>query len=136
MRAPLALGLAFALASGCMGGAAPEPTPTPSPTPSPEPELKRLDQALVVRARGAHEANLQLAANDTIAYRWNASAAIAWDLHSHEGSEVKTWASGKEKLAEGEFTAPTAGVYSLFFQNAEAYPIHVTYHVEGAFTVA
>ena len=133
MRTPLAIVLALVLASGCLGGADPLPQSQPPPEPKAEPE--RLDNALTLRARGYHEANLRLDANDSIAYRWNASHAISWDLHSHEGPAVKTWVQGKEMRAEGTFTAPVAGVYSLYFHHTEPYPIHVTYHVEGAFEV-
>lgn len=129
-----AFALALVLAPGCLGDTRPPPQPEPEPEPTAA-STEPLDHAIVIRARGYHEANLRLEANDTIAYRWNASHAISWDLHSHEGSNVMTWVQGEEMHAEGDLTAPVAGVYSLYFHHAEPYPIHVTYHVEGSFEV-
>lgn len=46
---------------------------------------------------------------------------------------MKYWQQGEDAKAEGAFTAPERGIYSLLFENAGALPVDITYEMTGAF---
>jgi hypothetical protein len=79
------------------------------------------------------ESNLQLREGEQLRWSFSAQPAepVSWDIHSHPGNQVVVHDSGDAPAANGTFTAPSAGVYSLLLQNSNPDPLDVTYTVEG-----
>ena len=124
MRA--ALVLCVLLLAGC---AAPDASPE-----GPE----ALEKSLRLSPRGYRlavvEVNLNMTEGATASWRFNASAPLQWDVHTHDGTRVETLANGTGAEASGQLTAPRTGVYSLFLQNPDpAAAVDATYRVEGDF---
>ena len=80
------------------------------------------------------EVNVRMAQGAEASWRFNASGALVWDVHTHDDAGVEVLASGKEETASGTFQASRDGVYSLYLQNPTSQgPVDVTYRVEGDF---
>ncbi|HVM45101.1 MAG TPA: hypothetical protein VM582_04120 [Candidatus Thermoplasmatota archaeon] len=111
--------------TGLAGCAAPE---------APEPAAAHaVEWALAPGA--ARELNVEMGAGERIAYRLDASAPVAWDIHSHDDNgRVTTHASGVGRAAEGSFEAPADDTYSIFARAAEG--AHVRVDIEGRFRLA
>lgn len=82
------------------------------------------------------EVNLRMMEGGKVSWRFNASGPLAWDVHTHNGQQVETLDEGNADVGSGEFQAPRAGYYSLYFQNNDAKSrVDLTYHVQGDFEV-
>jgi len=80
------------------------------------------------------EVNVRMAQGAEASWRFNASGALVWDVHTHNGDDLEVLASGKEQVASGTFRAPREGVYSLYLQNpTSSSTADVTYRIEGDF---
>lgn len=97
------------------------------------PEDNVVRQTTTLRTPGFNEANLIMEANATFTFAFNATGDVKWDIHSHPGSEVKYWDQGTAPSAEGAFTAPERGIYSILFQNQGPVPVDITFEVKGKF---
>ena len=100
-----------------------------------------LEKSLRLSPRGYRnasvEVNLQMAEGAEASWRFNASAPLAWDVHTHVGRNVETLANGTDAEASGSFRAPREGVYSLYLQNLDPRaPVDASYRVEGDFAPA
>lgn len=129
MRVLLVLALLIPLA-GCA-------TPDPAPDAG-DAETEVLEKSVRLAPRGYRtavvEVNLNLTEGAEVSWRFNASAPLAWDVHTHAGRDLETLANGTDAEASGSFRAPRAGVYSLFLQNPDPTgPVDATYRLEGAF---
>lgn len=129
---PAILGL-VALLAGC-ADVVPPSLPPEDPPPTPEGETRTETWSLT--ARGSRELNMNMTGGASIAYDITSDATVRWDVHSHAANgTVVTHASGEGRDASGGFTAPAAGVYSIYVRAGSA-PAVVTVHVEGAFELA
>jgi hypothetical protein len=81
----------------------------------------------------SHEVNLQLDRNTTLtwSFRTEPPQALRYDLHSHEGARVITHAQGSAPAANGTFSAPADGVYSLFWENDGGAGVDLLYSASG-----
>lgn len=80
------------------------------------------------------EVNVRMAQGAEASWRFNASAPLVWDVHTHDDAGFEVLASGKEATGSGTFQAPRDGVYSVYLQNpTSGGPVDVTYRVEGDF---
>lgn len=124
MRAPLFV-VAALLAAGCLGGA-------PAVEKDVIEERTRLSPHPI---RGYwNETNLRVEGGQEVSWSFEATAPLAWDVHTHEGEEVVILANGTHAETRGAFTPPSAGVYSLFLQNMPGQgPVDVTFRIEGEF---
>ncbi|MCA1814214.1 MAG: hypothetical protein LC624_09735 [Halobacteriales archaeon] len=79
------------------------------------------------------EVNLQLAANESFSWSFRTEPAtpIHWDIHAHPGDQVITYAQGDDAQRSGNFSAPSAGIYSLLLENSNPDAVTVTYSVQG-----
>lgn len=81
----------------------------------------------------SHEVSVELAEGETL--RWSFETEprrpLRYDVHSHRGRETVIHDQGTSEAANGTFTAPAAGVYSLLFVNENAGEVVVAYGVEG-----
>ena len=83
------------------------------------------------------ELNLVMAANETVSYEWSVTGGPLplFDVHSHSGGPggpVKEWVHEVNQMGDqGSFTAPAAGQYSLFWDNASGATLGLHYGVTG-----
>jgi hypothetical protein len=79
------------------------------------------------------EVNLQLKKGES--FQWSFTTdpptVLHYDVHSHVGSQVTTHLQGDNETANGTFTAPFDGIFSLFLDNSNPSPVDVLYQVEG-----
>lgn len=83
--------------------------------------------------RTFNEVNVIMEANDSFTFAFQAGGPVQWDVHSHPGSEVKYWQQGEDAKADGAFTAPERGIYSLLFRNKGVAPVDLTFEMKGRF---
>ncbi len=71
-----------------------------------------------VRPRGIAEECVKLAAGQSIAYTYEASASVDFNIHFHRGDEV-SYPVKRDQVERGEdrFTAPSAEDYCLMWTN-------------------
>lgn len=81
--------------------------------PAQDPVHNVLTREATVRPGSFLELDARMEANASVSYALAADAPVRWDLHSHDGARVRTWASGESGAATGAFVAPAEGVYSL-----------------------
>lgn len=124
----LALAASLALAAVGFAGCAEEGAPAAT----------SLDREETIAPGGFFEANLAMNESAEIAYRWSTSpeTAVGFDVHSHEGGEVRYHEQASAAWGEGSFTAPEQGTFSLLWENTAEDPVEVAIHVEGDFALA
>lgn len=107
-----------------------------SPSGGAEPlEETSLDETWNIASRGGRELNFEMREGGRVSWVVNASAEVAYDLHSHaEDRTTQYHEQGRGRLWNGTFTAPADDVYSIFVSGTGATSI-VRVHVEGAFAV-
>lgn len=113
-----------ALLAGCAG-------------PSDEPIAPTsLDLDWNVSSRGTQELNFDMQEGGTIRFSINASAPVAWDLHSHDDETRKTveHLSGEAREVNETFQASVDDTYSIAVRGTGHTAI-VRLHVEGPFRV-
>lgn len=116
------LGLVLALA-GCTG------------TPAGEPE-NAIERSEMLSSGEFIELNLVMNDSDALTYRWSTSneTELAFDVHSHSSSGgVEYHEQVDASSAEGGFTAPAEGTYSLLWENRGSDAVNLDIHVEGSF---
>lgn len=121
-RALLALSLLATLAAGCS---------------HPQSAANTLEREVPLSSGSFFEANLAMNATDTIAYRWFTSpdTELAFDVHSHEGGELRYHERTNASRGEGAFTAPEDGVYSLLWENPAGESVTVSFRIDGDFAL-
>ncbi len=77
------------------------------------------------------EFNTHMEAGATIQWTWSADAEVPWDLHSHAGRQVQIHQRGTDSAGNGSFTAPSAGTYSLYWNNVGNQTVKLSYEVSG-----
>lgn len=125
-RALAALLVAAAgLAAGCADG-------SQSPPPA-----ERVQREVRVDPGSFFEANLAMDEGDELAYAWRTlgEGPVAFDVHSHEGSQVTYHERANGSAGEGGFRAPGNGTYSLLWANDGRDAVTVNLSIEGAFAV-
>ena len=126
--------LALALLAGCLGAPAPAAGTGEAAAAAPQAEVA---DAVTLRAFGGyHEVNVEMGEGASLTYAFNATGPLSWDLHSHGDEGVRTWAEGRDAEASGSFTAPAAGVYSLYLRNPGQAPVEASFQVRGHFRIA
>jgi len=75
---------------------------------------------------------VKLAAGQSIAYSFDASAAVDFNIHFHKGNDV-AYPVKRDQVERGDdrFTAPTAEDYCLMWTNGTAQPVTVKGVVKG-----
>ncbi len=120
--AAVLLGLVLALA-GCTG------------TPAGEPE-NAIERSEELSSGGFVELNLAMNESDELAYHWRTAngSELAFDVHSHSSSAgVEYHEQVDASSAEGGFTAPAEGTYSLLWENQGGGSASLEMHIEGSF---
>lgn len=120
LRPCLAIALTLAAAAaGCAGEASPATT---------------IERNETVEPGSFVELNLEMNASAELAYRWSTTpeTTIAFDVHSHEGTDVRYHEQVEASQHEGSFTAPEDGGYSLLWENTASEPVTVEIHIQGA----
>ena len=125
MRLPLVVAVLAALLPGCA-------------TQGEEAPAAEVENFVHLAPRGypssTVEVNLRMAEGAEASWRFNASAPLVWDVHTHNATDFEVLASGKEATASGTLRAHRDGVYSLYLQNpTSGATVDVTYRVEGDF---
>lgn len=126
LHVPLLLGLVAA--SAVLAGCSQQP-------PAPENTFER---EATVPAGSFFEANLAMNESAEITYDWSTSpeVVLAFDVHSHDGREVRYHDRVNASTHEGSFTAPSQGTFSLLWENTGGEEITVEVTVEGEFGLA
>jgi hypothetical protein len=82
--------------------------------PEKEPVTNTMSRIADVRPGSFVELNFLMAKGATMRYTLDATKPVRWDVHSHPGSDVKTWDQGANAThAGGTFTATEETVYSV-----------------------
>lgn len=105
------------------------------PPPATPPAGSTYSNQLSLPPRGSTEVNFEMEAGARIHVLANASAAVAWDIHSHpgEGNEVTQWRNGEDRVIDVEFEAPTTDVYSVYFESKSGGTTIVRVNLTGEF---
>lgn len=90
-------------------------------------------QNITLAPRSIFEVNVVLDKNASMRYAFDASAPLAWDVHSHRDVSTVEWRNGTSARESGTFTSPALGVYSLLLEDRGDSPIAIDIRVEGAF---
>lgn len=99
-------------------------------------ELIVPDDNTIVKAlelRAFYEVNLILEEGAAFSFSYNASAPVAWDIHSHPPEGVKYWEEGEGATGSASFTAPSRDVFSILWENTGALPVELSFEVRGKF---
>ncbi len=120
---PVSLCVVLALLAGC----------TTSPPPPGQPVLwedeRRLGPDRFV------EVNLELNESASVTARYQADAAVAWDVHSHEQGQVRIHDEGESAEGTITFEAPHAGTFSILWENRGQAAVDLSVTVRGDATV-
>ena len=82
--------------------------------------------AHTVNARGSAEECFRLAANGSVAYAFEASAPVDFNIHFHRGNEVEyPVKSDQVRHADARFVAASAEEYCLMWTNRTAASLSV-----------
>ena len=109
----LAATLCLAIAAGC------------ATAPAPPASANRPFNLELPAGKDAEEC-FALAAAERVEYRFEATAAVDFNLHTHRGSEVVTPVDVKRTRAQaGTYTSPRAEEYCLMWTNTGATPAFV-----------
>lgn len=76
--------------------------------------------------------------NATMAYRWNATAPVYFDLHADhfdDPDNFQTLRTGTSALEEGRYTAPYDGRHGWYFLNEGASTVTITLETTGDYTI-
>lgn len=92
-------------------------------------------KSLSLGQRSFYEVNLILEGNASFAFSYNASAPLAWDIHSHPPAGLKEWDAGEGATGAANFTAPERDVYSILWENPGALPADLAFEITGAFRI-
>lgn len=87
------------------------------------------------------EVNMNMEQGATVAYAWEASRPIHFDVHTHRNGETQYWVDETAQRGEGSVTADQRDVFSLLWAPegerpalpGEQEPIELWYRVDGAF---
>jgi len=90
-------------------------------------------KTLTLGQRSFYEVNLILEKDAAFRFSFNASAPVAWDVHSHPPEGVKYWEEGEGATGGAEFTAPSRDVYSILWENPGALPADLEFEIHGTF---
>lgn len=89
--------------------------------------------AKTVTVGAFYEVNLIMEANATFRFAFNATQPVKWDVHSHPPEGLKYWDQGEGTTADGSFTAPDRGIYSILWENAGPVPAELSFELTGRF---
>ena len=81
------------------------------------------------------EAGLEMRAHDSVDVDYESGGApVVWDIHIHDGDEIRTEAEGRDESGAFTFVAPGDGTYwSLWFNEQPAsLEVHVSYQGHGS----
>jgi hypothetical protein len=69
-------------------------------------------RAFELHPGGLAEAGLQMRAGDSVDVEFtSAGGEVAWDIHIHDGDEIRTELEGHDGAGSFTFVAPSSGVY-------------------------
>jgi len=113
---------ALALALAACGGATADPD-APAPT-------GPIDRHVTVAPTKFAELNLDLPAGSRVTAAFTASAAVAWNVHSHPGDRVVIHQEGVDATGTIDVAPASGGAYSLLWENKGTAPVELDLHVE------
>ena len=113
---------------GACGSAAPDTADAGSATPTPLEDV-------VLAAGGFAEIDLEMAAGAATEVTFQATGALAWNVHSHDGDAVEIHAEGTGATGKLRFAAPSAGLYSYMWKNTGDATVRLTAHLAAQGTV-
>lgn len=120
---PVSLCVVLALLAGC----------ATSPPPPSQPVLwedeRRLGPDRFV------EVNLEMNESASVTARYQADAAVAWDVHSHEQGQIRLHDEGESAEGTITFEAPNAGTFSILWENRGEDAVDLSVTVQGDATV-
>ena len=99
------------------------------------PEDNVVAKTMELGQRSFYEVNLILEEGASFRFSFNASAPVAWDVHSHPPEGVKYWKQGESASDGWEFEAPARDVYSILWENPGALPADLSFEVHGKFRI-
>lgn len=97
------------------------------------PEHNVVARTIALNQASFYEVNLILEQNASFTFSFNASAPVAWDVHSHPPEGLKEWEKGEGTAGGTSFTAPAREVYSVLFENKGALPADLSFEIVGRF---
>ena len=121
-----ALAIAASLAGCTLDGPAAPPPDVPQP--------ERHEEQFTLTGYDLKELNFEMAKGARLRIVVEASAPVAWDLHSHSGRNVTTWSEGQGTRVDEAFDVPEDNVYSVFLRALGA-TADVTLALEGNLTL-
>jgi hypothetical protein len=95
-----------------------------------------LSRETIIDADAFVEANLAMNASAELAYEWSTNGtSLAFDVHTHTARGLETFDTHNGTQAEGTFTAPRNGTFSIFWTNEGSQQARLSFSVSGKFTV-
>ena len=92
----------------------------------------------VLAAYESVEYKYSMQQHETLVYRWEATAPIAFDFHGepNDGPEgfAERYAAGTDSAAAGTFTAPFHGIHGWYFENRTFSDVTVTLDSAGFYS--
>ena len=81
---------------------------------------------------GLVEAELEMARGDSVDVEYQSRGGeVAWDVHIHDGDEVRTEAQGRDQAGAFTFVADQAGTYWSSWLNVRSSPLEIRVRFSG-----